>query len=114
MITLFVPMELAKKKKKKKRKEKKILVYTYWINNKQVLIQCLLAVMDLLCSHISPPNTECLPLSEQGKCGNLKGKWKELKISCNVISLSDLINIKRDCHISVFHTPQKSVNCGKF
>ena len=53
-----------------------IFLYTYRIDNKQVFIECLLAVMNLLCSNISSPHTKGFPFSEQSKCWNLKNKEK--------------------------------------
>ena len=49
---------------------------TYRINDEEVLVQRLLARLDLVWAYILAPHAECLPFSEQGKGGNLEQKKK--------------------------------------
>ena len=56
------------------------LYYTYRVHDKQVRIEGLLTVGNLLRLHIPSPNAEGFPLTEQRKGWNLQGKRQKIII----------------------------------
>lgn len=49
-----------------------IIYNTYIIHNEQVILQCLSAFINLLRTHICPPDFKSLPFAKQWECWNLQ------------------------------------------
>lgn len=57
---------------------------TYRVDDEEVFIQLFLATLYFLGADILPPNTEGLPLPEEGKCRNLEKEMITVKKTFNI------------------------------
>lgn len=81
---------VARRKRPDRRAYFSVLSWpTYRVDNEEVLVKRFCGVLQSLCSHIFPPYTECLPLSEQSKSSDLKMAKKN-----NFILIFSMYNIK--------------------